>query len=394
MRRLTGAFCALVAVVSVFAAAVHADARPRVDAAIGFTIAPLEDGAHRLTVHMPDGRNNAPGPVLHTYVLVPRAQLDADRLPADAPPSGPDVTVLAVPLARVITTSTTEVGALDALGAIDRLVGVDDPRYLTSAAARARVEAGLVQAVGGASGLDPERVVAAAPDAVFAAGFGPRLDPRGTFDRLRGAGVPVVAMPSFLETHPLGRAEWIKVVGLLVGDYAKADAFYRAVAERYRALATMGRAAGGATTAPRVLTGLPQGDTWFVPGGRSFFAQLLRDAGLRYLWADDDRVGSLPLDLETVLQRAADADVWIQPGLARSLADLTARDPRYAALPPVAKRQVYNNDLRLGPGGSSNDYWERGTLRPDEVLADLLRLMHPGLLNGHQPVYHRRLPAE
>ena len=146
------------------------------------------------------------------------------------------------------------------------------------------------------------------------------------------------------------------------------------------------------TTRPQfaVFTGAPIGEVWHVPGGRSFFALLLADAGARYLWADDETTGSLPLHIESVYERALAADVWLHPSTMTSLAELRAFDERFAEVAAYRQGRVYNNDARRGPHGG-NDYWETGTARPDLVLADLVEIFHPGLLGDHQLVFHRRL---
>ncbi|RMH15178.1 MAG: ABC transporter substrate-binding protein, partial [Acidobacteria bacterium] len=299
-----------------------------------------------------------------------------------------DVPVIPVPAPSVITTSTTELPAIVALDLVDRLLAHSTFDFVSSPEVRARIAAGAMFEAGKGGELDVERVIAAAPGVLLADSLGhPELDPGGLHRRLRAAGVRVAIVPSFLEATPLGRAEWLKYVALFFNREAHAEAAFDAVAGRYRELARRGRAAA---PRPSAITGGPAGDVWHVPGGRSFMATLLADAGFDYLWAGEPSSGSLPLSFEAVYARALDADWWIHPSGWRSPAEIAAADPRLARLASFRRGDVVTHDRRLNAAGG-NDYWESGNARPDLVLADLLHLAHPELLPGHRLVYHRRL---
>ena len=127
-----------------------------------------------------------------------------------------------------------------------------------------------------------------------------------------------------------------------------------------------------------------------MAGGKSFAARLIEDAGADYLWSDNSSTQAIPLDLESVYLRAVDADVWINPGAAVSLEDIGRLDERFLDLRVVRQGQVFNNNLRTNAAGG-NDYWESGTVRPDLVLADLIRVFHPDLMADHRLVYYRQL---
>jgi iron complex transport system substrate-binding protein len=127
-----------------------------------------------------------------------------------------------------------------------------------------------------------------------------------------------------------------------------------------------------------------------MAGGKSFAAQLMKDAGGDYLWSDHPSAQAVPLDLESVYMRAVNADIWINPGAAGSLTDILLLDERLGDLEVVKKGHVFNNNARSSATGG-NDYWESGTVRPDLVLADLIGVFHPDLLTDHRFVYYRQL---
>ena len=289
---------------------------------------------------------------------------------------------IVLPARRIASLSAAHSGFLDALGVADRIVAIDARRHVHSPRVRAAVDAGDVAEVGAGTSVNAERLLAMRPDLVLANAV--TESEYAGYERLRRAGVPVLITAEWMEGHPLARAEWVRLVGLLVGEAARADSLFAAVEAAYLRTAA---AARDRTDNSSVLLGAPFRDQWFVPGGRSFMARLIADAGGAYLWADDTTAGGVPLGFEAVLAHARHADVWLQPGEWRSLADGSRQDPRFARFESFARGDVYNNDARLHADGS-NDFWESGVVRPDRILADLAALFRG---NEDSLYYYRRL---
>ncbi|MCP3961734.1 MAG: ABC transporter substrate-binding protein [bacterium] len=307
-------------------------------------------------------------------------------------PEGFDgVTAIEIPVRTVITTSTTELPHVVQLGLVDRLVGHDEFDWVSSPEVRRRIDAGEMVEVGSAPSFDVERIAAAQADLLLVDSFGdPGLASLGKLDEV---GVQVALAPSFLETTALGRAEWILYTSLFFNREHRAREAFAEVEREYARIAGKVRASVGGHRPgehrPTVLTGAPIGDVWHVPGGGSYFALLLADAGAEYLWAGDPSTGSLPLGLESVFERALSAEIWLHPSTLADLAQVRAYDERFVRLAAFRDRRVFNNDARLNEHGG-NDYWETGTFRADLVLADLVEIFHPEVLD-HQLVFHRRL---
>jgi iron complex transport system substrate-binding protein len=248
---------------------------------------------------------------------------------------------------------------------------------------RAGVDAGRVAEVGSGAPHNEERLLAARPDLVLANAIA--ASENEALDRLRRAGIPVFVTAEWMENHPLARAEWVRLLGVLLGREARADSLFAAVEASYLRLAETARSQ---PRKPSVLLGGPFRDQWFVSGGRSFMARLLGDAGGLYLWNGDTTAGGVPLSFEAVVVRARDADMWLQPGDWRSLAEGTRQDARFAEFGAFRRGDVYNNNARLRPDGA-NDFWESGVVRPDRVLADLVSIFHG---SEDSLYYYRRLP--
>jgi len=293
--------------------------------------------------------------------------------------------MVAVPLRRAATLTTTNIRHLEDLGVLDALVGVGAGRYICSPVVRQRLADGRIRDLGDDMHLDLEALVALRPELLFTYVVGGSSD--GGLAKLAEARLPAAIEGSYMEESPLGRAEWIKFTAAFFGKEAAADSIFSAIDSSYRALAAL--AAGVARKS--VVVGAPFGGAWWVPGGRSYVARLLADAGADYAWAEDTTRGSLNLDLEAVLAKAGRAEIWLNAGDWKDLSDARERDDRYALFRAFREGNVWSNDrIRCADGG--RDFFETGAARPDWVLADLIAIVHPELLPGHAMRWYLRLP--
>ena len=312
----------------------------------------------------------------YEYLLVPHGK--------DVPPHHKNTTVIFVPVHDIVCTSTTHIPLLDYLNETDKLVGFPTTDYISSEKMRRRVDAGKVMDLGIDKGLNLERLAVLNPDVLM--GYTMTGD-YGQFRKIESLGIPVVINAEYLEQHPLGRAEWIKFMGLLFGKERMADSVFTVIEKNYLDSKALVKEDD---KLPTVLSGIVYGDAWFLPGGQNYAARLFRDAGCQYLWADTESNGFLQLSFETVYHQGRDADLWIGTGTYKSLAELAAADRRYADFKAFRNRQVYNYDARQGATGG-NEFLELGYLRPDLILRDLVRIAHPRLLPDHELYFHRKL---
>lgn len=317
-----------------------------------------------------------------TYLLLQR---DA-RAPAAGERNEYDG-VIRLPLTRIASLATPALAHLADLDALDRVVAVDDGDYVYNHRIRRRLAADDISEVGSGSSFNLERLLTVKPELVILSAIGPD-DP--TVKRLESVGIPVLPLADWREQSPLGRAEWIKLFGELLGKEGEAERVFEPRAARYLELEAMASVEGGSSR-PTVLTNAPWQGSWPVPGGESYVARLLEAAGGDYLWADRGGTGSIFLDLETVLSRGADAEVWINLNYGwKSRADALDTDPRLAAFNAFQTNEMYHYNRKVRASGA-NDFWESGATRPDKVLSDLIRILHPELLPDHELIYYKRL---
>ena len=337
----------------------------------GFTI---EKGPGHYLVKILTPYKGATNPL--TYVFYNRQQ---------PPPAVKADAFVPIPVKSIVCTSTTHIPLLDYLNESPALIGFPTLDYISSAPVRARIAAGKVAELGVDEALNIEKLVSIRPEVVM--GYSLTGD-FGQFNRIAEAGIPVVVNAEYLEQHPLGRAEWLKLAGLLFQKEAMADSVFNYIENEY--LTALALAKTGPDR-PTVMSGIVYGDSWFVPGGKNYAARMLQDAGFTYLWQQDTSSAFLPLSFETVFERAHEADFWVGVGSFRSLAELAAADNRYTRFRPFHQHRVYSYNKRLGARGGS-EFLELGYLRPDIILRDLIKIAHPNLLPEHELFFHFQLP--
>jgi iron complex transport system substrate-binding protein len=293
--------------------------------------------------------------------------------------------VITVPIDRIAVTSTTHLAQLQSLNQLDRVVGFSDPNLIYGDEIKARFVQRKVVTIGTDSTINVEQLIALKPDVISIYGLGDASDAQ---PKLREAGLKSMLYGEYMETHPLGRSEWVKSMAMLFNQEAEATQLFDQIAQNYQRIATLALAA---QSRPTVLTDAQYQGTWYVAGGQSYVAQYLKDAGASYLWADNDSSGSVPLPFEAVYAKGREADVWLNVNQDWNTLDMLLKaDERYTNFKPVNTGRIYNNNGRMNELGSS-DYWQSGLMQPDVVLADLVTILHPGLLGDRALVYYRSL---
>ncbi|MEZ4832238.1 MAG: ABC transporter substrate-binding protein [Caldilineaceae bacterium] len=311
-----------------------------------------------------------------TYVLV--------QCGTPAPEDYADAPVIEVPIRSIVSLSTTYLPQLEQLGLLDKLVAVDSGDWTTTEAVRAAVEAGDVAVVGSGTTINVEQLLDLDPGLIMAYSIGmPEYD---TFPVVEEAGLPVALNGDFVENDPLGRTEWIKYMALFFNAEETAQTLFGEIESEYNAVAAL---AAAAADRPTVFLSSVYDGTWWMAGSQSYMAQLLADAGADYLWADSGSVGSSPVDFEAVLERAADADYWINPDNTFwfSIDDVLASDERYVEFAALTNGHLYNNNAIVNENGGSA-FYESGAANPHIVLKDLVKILHPDLLPEHKLVYY------
>jgi len=276
-----------------------------------------------------------------------------------SPYGGADTVRVGRPMERLVCMSTSYIGFLEAVGAENAVAAVSGLDFVGNVTVRERAVD-----VGYDAALDFEAILSLRPDLVLTYSVSPSEPPY--LGKLRELGIPVAILCEHLESHPLARAEYVKLFGALTGRQAEADSVFRTVCARYDSLKT----AGGEKK--KVLVNIPYRDQWYIPGGDNYMTRLITDAGGTVLGAVPSRLESSVISVETAFSYAQEADFWLNPGWCRTKAQLRSVHPLFGDFPVLGK-PVWNNTLQTVPGGG-NRFWETGPVRPDLVLEDLVHI--------------------
>lgn len=257
----------------------------------------------------------------------------------------PDTMRIVIPAGgfrRVVAMSSTYVAHLEASERLDRLVGISSPQYINSPV----VKEMNIPDVGHDGAMNYEQLLVVKPELVLLYGIG---GPSPIVGKLEELEIPYVYVSDFEESTPLGRAEWIIASGALVGVDTRP--IFNKVKESYLPV----------EDSVKIIINAPYSGAWFIPGREGYMSRLIADAGGKCVAPQGEGVESQPIDSEEALMALTHADVWLCPGGATSLKELSMAVPKARF-----NGSVWNQTGR---------FYEDGAIRPDSVLAELKMIL-------------------
>jgi len=311
--------------------------------------------------------------VLHTYILI--------RYGESMPKDLPEGTVIRTPLRNTVVSTSVHCSLLMSLGRAESIHGVCDLQYINIPGIKEAAGKGTVADCGSSMAPSIEKIIELHPDAILLSPF----QNSGGYGKLEKLRIPIIEAADYMEPTALGRAEWIKFYGMLWGAEEKADSIFRAVEAEYLELKAL---AGKSKVRKSVMMDTKTGSVWYMPGGRSTIGQLIKDAGMAYPFADDDNSGSLPLSFETVLERAADTDIWMLrygSDTPLTLSGLRAEYGGYGQFRAFKTGEVY------GCNTLTSSFYEDTPFHPERLLRDFVMIAHPDLGIKGTAVYFQKL---
>lgn len=297
--------------------------------------------------------------------------------------------VVSKPCSRFVVTTALQAGNFEVLKLEDRIVAMNSLRNLFSPQLKEQIEKGKTIRIGKEGNFDTETIIAAQPDYIFVS-----ASKHGGFEALRDCGIPLISHHGYKESHPLGQAEWIKLIGLLTGETRRANAVFADIEKKYLTLKgevshlVAPSHSGGEGALPSVISGRQMRDGWYIAGGKSYMAQIFADAGADYIMKDNEETGGTTLDFEGVYAKGVTADFWqIDDSFDGefTLQDLADEDERYASMNAFKNKQVVFCNLSQTP------YRELAGVQPHLLLADFVKAFHPELLPHYTPVFYKVL---
>ncbi|HEY0054650.1 MAG TPA: ABC transporter substrate-binding protein [Pedobacter sp.] len=301
------------------------------------------------------------------------------------PKGYPNAQIIRTPVKSFVNMSSMHIAMTSFAESANSIVGLGSFKYVSSPVVRQNIKAGRVQEVGLDGSMNNELIISMKPDVVMVMGNTAAKFSR--YQTLTGAGIPVLSNFEWLESTPLARMEWVKLMAALVNKEALVNKKFNQVEKEYFKLVQVGKKA---KTRPLIIYGMPFKGTWLMPDADSYNTQLFKDAAATYKWSKEKGTGSLPLSFEAVAPVALKANYWLNVGYVDSKADILAKDSRFAHFKPFKNNKIYNHNKKVNDLGS-NDFWESGGVNPHLILADLIKILHPELLPNHRLVYYKQL---
>lgn len=311
---------------------------------------------------------------IYRYALVRDKEAFAKNKVSD------DYAVQSVPVRNIICMTSLQLSNFIKLDELEHVVGITSTRHLFNKEVNRRLKEKKIRKIGIEGNFDNEIIISMNPDLILISPF-----KRGGYDALKEVGIPLIPHLGYKENSPLGQAEWIKFIGLLIGEEEKANAIFDSIKTEYNALKQL---TAKIEKKPVVFSGELRGGNWYAVGGRNFLAQLFRDAGADYFLKDDPNTGGVTLDFETVYSRAESADYWriLNSYNGTFTYDaLKAEDSRYADFRAFKDKGVIYCNLKEKP------YYENVPTHPEVLLKDLIKVFHPELLPDYTPVFYELL---
>ena len=314
-----------------------------------------------------------------TYALIPKEKMAMMTLNKDEYDA-----IIAVPVDRMVVSSTTHIPALESLDVLDKLVGFPDTKYVSSVKARKRIDIGEIVELGNTENLNTELVISINPEVVV--GFAVNGENKA-LKTVQRSNIPVVYNGDWTEQTPLGKAEWIKFFAPFFQKEKEGNRIFNEIESAYNEAKAL---ASKASNRPSVMSGALYKDVWYLPGGGSWAAQFIKDANANYFWANSIETGSLSLSWESVLETAQEADFWIAPSQFTSYKDMALSSEHYAQFDAYKSKKIYTFSKTKGETGGVL-YYELAPQRPDLVLRDLIHIFHPELIPKHQNYFFKSL---
>ena len=309
---------------------------------------------------------------LHRYALV-KGQTISANLPKD-------VTVIHTPLKNMCVSTSVHVNLFKQLGMLAMVGSVCDANYILDQSIQSLVKQGRIIDAGSSANPNIEKLVQANTDAILMSPL------KGiSYGVLEKTEIPIIECADYMETSALGRAEWIKFYGMLVGKEHESDSIFHSVCNNYRFIQKKVQAA---THKPKLLVDMMVAKTWYLPGGNSIYGTLFADAGADYILGDSKVSGTQSLSLEKVMAEALDADVWlIKYGQANDFTyqSLGKENSAYTQFKAFKTHNIYGcNTLKV-------PFYDEVPFRPDLMLADVVKILHPEILPNHKLKYYTPL---
>lgn len=262
----------------------------------------------------------------------------------------------------VISLTATMNGMYSILAAHKHIKGISSIDYIYDPILQQRFKDKKIKSFGDETSHSIEKIISSNANTILYSGFGDEFPNQAKLEKLNFTIIPIY---DWKEIHPLGKAEWIKIVGALTGKMNEANAFFKHVVSEYKALQKLAK---NVEHRPTSISGNLIGDIWYTPASESYMAHLIKDAGSNYRYAKIKGGVTLEFSIEQIIKDNTKTEFWINPGY-DSKAKIDKANPHAKFL------NCYYNTYCYSPNMAK--FWERSAAEPHYVLSDLIHIFHP-----------------
>jgi iron complex transport system substrate-binding protein len=270
-------------------------------------------------------------------------------------------TTIDVPVKRMIILSSPYIGMLGKLNATKNIAATTSQKYIYNKHVLAGIKSGKIRELHDAFQASTEVILGCKAEVLMFSAFSTEFPKQQLIEQ---TGTECIPCYDWRETAPLGKAEWIKLFGYLVGKEQHAFSYFDRIQASYTSLK---KRVSKNQKSLRVFCGNLVGDAWYSPAGASFFASQIKDAGGEYAFSNTSGTGSHSATFEHILSTQRGADIWLDPGVS-NLDVLLRNQPKLKYFSCVKNKEVYCYSHQM------NKYWELSAIEPHRVLSDLIQI--------------------
>ena len=274
-----------------------------------------------------------------------------------------------LPFKKAMLLNSSLIGYFSELKIENKITGVSSPEYIFSDKIHQLIKENKILNIGNEQKYDIEKILSNKPDVIFT-NYVPNF--ANTYEILKSNGIELIFLDEFLEQNALSKSKYILLFGKLFGKENEAKNIYQKIEQNYKKIQALGKKANSNSL---VLCNEMYGSQWFLPGGKSAAAQMIADAGGRYILKENQEANSVPLSFEEVFIKAKKANYWINISPHRNKKELLTMNPNYAKMDVYNTGKLYMINNR--ENDQANDYFESGVVRCDVVLRDYFKIFHP-----------------
>lgn len=274
-----------------------------------------------------------------------------------------------LPFKKAMLLNSSLIGFLSELNLENKITGVSSPEYIFSEKIHQLINEKKILNIGNEQKYDIEKILSNKPDVIFT-NYVPNF--ANTYEVLKNNGIELIFLDDFMEQNPLEKSKYLLLFGKLFGKEKEAEKAYQNIEDNYKKIQILSK---NSKSNSLVLCNEMYGSQWFLPGGNSFVAKLINDAGGNYILKDNKESTSVPLSFEEVFIKSKQADFWINISPHKNKKELLTMNANYSKMDVFNSGELYMINNR--EKDQANDYFESGVVRCDVLLRDYFKIFHP-----------------